>query len=90
MSRFYTKDPDAVLDYYVRWTAWLADDSITTSTWEVASGDVVLGDPIDLGPVQGVWVSEGTNGSHAVITNHIVTAEGREEDRSILLTIKEQ
>lgn len=32
----FFKDPDAVLDYGVDWTAWLGSDTIVTSTWVVS------------------------------------------------------
>ena len=40
MSR-YTKDPNAVLDYSVNWSAWLpANDTIAASAWTVMSDAV--------------------------------------------------
>ena len=90
MAALYAKDPEAVLDYYVNWAAWLGDDTIVTSTWAVdTASDVDLGDPIDLGPLQGIWVSGGTVHTTALLTNHILTAAGREDERTILLVIKE-
>ena len=32
----FLKDPDAVLDYSVDWSKWLAGDQIETSTWFVS------------------------------------------------------
>jgi hypothetical protein len=90
MLAAYAKDPAAVLDYYIDWTAWLAGDTILTSTWTVTGGDVTLGVPIDLGAIQGIWINAGTVGTHALVTNHIVTVEGRADDRSIALVLKEQ
>jgi hypothetical protein len=89
MAALYPKDPNAVLDYYVDWSAWLGSDSIVVSTWAKV-GDITLGSGIDLGPVQGVWVSGGTVATNAVLTNHILTVEGRVDDRSIILVLKEQ
>lgn len=89
MPALYAKDPQAVLDYYVNWAAWLGDDTIITSSW-AKTGDVTLGVTIDLGPVQGTWVSGGTSGSNATLTNHIITADGRADDRTIILVLREQ
>ena len=89
MLAAYAKDPTAVLDYYIDWTAWLAGDVILTSTW-TATGDVTLGLPIDLGAMQGIWISAGSVGTQALVTNHIITVDGRADDRSIALVVKEQ
>ena len=34
----FTKDPDAVLDYSVDWSLWLAGDQISTSEWLLEEG----------------------------------------------------
>ena len=34
----FTKDPDAVLDYSVDWSLWLAGDEISTSEWLLEEG----------------------------------------------------
>ena len=34
----FTKDPDAVLDYSVDWSLWLAGDEISTSEWILEEG----------------------------------------------------
>jgi hypothetical protein len=88
MTIIYTKDPSAVLDYYVDWTAWLGADTIVLSTW-AKTGDVLLGSGMDLGALQGIWVSGGTVHTQATLTNHIITAEGRQDDRSLIVLLKE-
>ena len=37
----FTKDPDAVLDYSVDWTLWLAGDQISTSEWILENGAAI-------------------------------------------------
>ena len=40
----FVKDPSAILDYYMDWTAWLASDTIVDSAW-LATGTVTISDP---------------------------------------------
>ena len=86
------KDPDADLDYGFDWTAWLGGtDTIIESTWLVpsASGLTAHSPSISTdGKVTSVWLKSG-NASRAVYaaTNHIKTAAGREDERSLRVTI---
>lgn len=89
----YTKDPDAVLDYTVSWAEWLPDnDTITASTFTVMSDDddaVTVDDTSFNATTTTVWLSGGKTGEKYTVTNHITTAAGRQDDRSLTLTIKE-
>jgi hypothetical protein len=89
MLASFVKDPAAVLDYTIDWSPWLADDAIITSTWTVV-GDVDLSDDANYSPVTQVWASGGTEGTLADLTNHVVTAEGREDERTIRLILRQQ
>jgi hypothetical protein len=83
------KDPNEVLDYDVDWTDRLeAGETITTSTFTVASGDVVVDDDSDAAGVCTVWLSGGTVGTTCVILNRIETSEGRIYDQSVKLRIR--
>ena len=87
MPDSYTKDPEALLDYYIDWTAWLGDDTIATSTWS-QTGTVTLSADAVLGGVTQIWVADGTLGECCAVTNHITTTAGRADDRSLLLVIR--
>jgi hypothetical protein len=88
------KDPEAVLDYQNNWgpagTNWLEDgETIVSSTFTVVEGDVTI-DSQDF-VVTGlatVWLSGGTAGTRCTITNHVVSSEGREDDISRRLRIR--
>jgi hypothetical protein len=86
------KDPDAVLDYPFDWTAWLPEgDTIATATGAIV-GTAVL-DSCDVdgdGLIVTPFVSGGAAGETCTLTVHIVTTEGREDDRTIYLKIKER
>lgn len=84
----YTKRAPAVLDYLVDWDTWLAaDESINTSTWMVASG---LTQPIPPALTQRtttVWLGSGVVGQSYVVTNRIMTTQGRTDERSFTIYI---
>lgn len=85
------KDPDAVLDYVLDWTAWLADITDTLASHTVTPD---LGITLDSSTIDGnkvvAWLSGGTEGETYQVVFHIVTASGREDDRSIFVTIAER
>jgi hypothetical protein len=85
-----TKDPDSRLDFAWDWTAWLEDgETITDHTVTVVSGDVTIDGATDeTGGVVTAWLEGGT--MRSVVTCHIVTSEGREDDRSRTITIRER
>ena len=88
LLKSFPKDPDAVLDYYLDWTSFLAGDTIVTLAW-VATGTVTIRDPAVVGDFTRIWVEGGTAGELVDLTNHIVTTEGREEDGTLRLKVRQ-
>ena len=85
------KDPQAVLDYGFDYIEWLDGDTLTASTWVVSGPDALL----TLAPAATfntvsttVWLTGGTLGEAYVVTNHITTAAGRQDDQCIYVVIK--
>lgn len=78
----FRKDPDAVLDYKVDWTAWLGDDTLTSSTFTASSDDLTLTLESNDETTATVWISGGVLRARYKVTHHITTSEGREEDRT--------
>ena len=83
-------DPDAVLDYPVDWSDWLPEGDTIESATVTAEVGVTVGTVDVTSPVVTAWISGGTVGATYDVTYHIVTAEGREDDRSITLVVKER
>lgn len=88
------KDPDATLDYCVDWGAdYLSGDVIAESSWTVSPVEVggieIVSDRSDL-LVAIVEVSGGIAGRLYRLTNHVVTAEGREDSRSIMMRVEKR
>ena len=85
----WDKDPDAVLDYAINWATWLDTDTISTSTWTVESG-LTKDSDTKTTTIATIWVSGGTLATSYSGVNHIVTAAGREEDRTVMWDVKER
>lgn len=84
------KDPEAVLDYAVDWgSQWLGVDVIAASSWSVSGpdGDLVVDTSSFTDDIATVWLSGGTLGGKYAVINHITTSEGREDDRTIVVTV---
>ena len=88
----YAKDPDAVLDYVWDWGtqgAWLGTDTIDSAVVTVPDG-LTLDDTIVTTTTVTAWLSGGTVGESYTVTCHIVTAGGREDDRSMIFSMEER
>jgi len=88
------KDPDAALDYSVDWgTEYLSGDVLATSSWSVDPGApgglAVVSQESDL-LIATVIVGGGVPGMLYRLTNHVVTASGREDSRSIMLRVEKR
>ena len=87
----FTKDPDAVLDYSVDWSLWLAGDEISTSEWiwrrarpSRRSTDT------NTTTKATVWLRGGQEGTTYLVTNRIVTVGGRTDDRTISVKVEDR
>jgi hypothetical protein len=74
------------LDYQILWSAWLAGDTITESTWSVPTG-LTKGSDDKTATTTTVWLSGGALDTRYRVRNTITTAGGRTKTRSIFLTI---
>lgn len=85
-------DPSAVLDYPMDWSAWLASGEVIISAEVTAPDDIqIAADPeIIGGTIVKPFISGGANGLKYDVRYHIATNQGREEDRSITLVVKER
>jgi hypothetical protein len=85
----FTKDPDAILDYAVDWSRWLAGDTIAASLWIVPAGLAKVTESNSATKAI-VWLSGGTAGQSYTVTNRITTAGGRTEDRSFTIRVEDR
>jgi hypothetical protein len=91
MPSEFSKDPDAVLDYEWDWEAWLAGDTIVDHDVDIPADPTGLTLDSDSASTTAVtaWISGGTAGESYTVTCHIVTAAGREDDRSMTFNVEE-
>ena len=85
----FTKDPEAVLDYSIDWSRWLAGDQIATSSWTVPSGLEKVSDT-QTGTRTTIWLRGGAIGESYSVTNRITTSGGRTDDRSFQVKIEDR
>jgi hypothetical protein len=84
-----TKDPQAVLDYTLDFSAWLpAGDTIVSHTTS-ASG-VAVDSSVTQSKAVVLWVSGGVVGQVASVTVRITTAQHRVDDRTIYFKLKQR
>jgi hypothetical protein len=86
----FTKDPDGIIDYTVRWTSWLpSGDTLSSSTWIVPAGIVKVSESNDTVDAV-IFLASGTVGVIYPLTNRIVTAGSRQNDQTISILIEEK
>lgn len=86
----YVKDPNDVLDYTIDWATWLATgDTITVSTFTVPTG-LTKQSESNTTTFATVWLTGGTAGVEYVVTNHVTSAAGRQEDQTIIVLVLEK
>lgn len=93
----FTKDPNARLDYTIRWSKWLRPgDSIASVTWEITSGDgeLTIGSgayaPSLEVTLATVWLEDGTAGADYTVRARATTTRGRIDDRSFVVQVRER
>jgi hypothetical protein len=85
----FPKDPNAVLDYKIDWTTWLAGDTISSSTWIVPSG-ITKTTESNTTTTTTIWLSGGTADTEYEVVNRIVTAGGRTDDRTLHIFVADR
>lgn len=89
MSAAWVKDPDAILDYTVDWSAWLVDDTIATLTVTPDDG-ITIDSSSHTDTTATAIISGGTAGNSYSVRFHIVTAGARTDDRTIALFVEQR
>lgn len=90
MTAVFAKDPDAVLDYQFDWSDWLtAGDTIASYTIDADTG-ITVDDDSNTTTAVTVWLSGGEALSNYNVTCHIVTAAGREDDRTAVIKVEDK
>lgn len=94
-----THDPNAKLDYWFDWNVaspatgktWLDGDTITSATVTCDDPTVAITSVTHTDTTVGCWVAvTSATVSPVKLKCHIVTAAGREDDRTMLITVAER
>ena len=88
-NKTFYKDPDAVLDYALDWTAWLGTDTIVTTIWTVENGITKVTDAAGA-KIMTLWLSGGTPGTSYTVAGKIVTAGGRTDERTLQIVVEQK
>lgn len=90
MAIKFTKDPSAVLDYVLDWSLWLSGgDTITAATSTPDAGITVASTAFTTTTTTS-WLSGGTAGTPYSVVVHITTAAGRQDERTMVINVKER
>ncbi len=85
----FIKDPAAIIDYTVRWLNWLDGDTISSFSWSIPTGIVNAGASGTTSDVK-IWLASGTVGQIYELTNQIITATARQDERTISILIEDK
>jgi hypothetical protein len=89
----FLKDPEAVLDYRVDWTAAVGGGALQTSNWAVepveAGGVTVVSAVLD-GALATVRLAGGLPGHVYVVGNRVMQADGTVDERSLTLRVEDR
>lgn len=91
MPRSFLKDDSAVLDYQWNWAGerpWLVNGDTIVSHTITADAGLTVDSSTATSTAVTVWLSGGTVGATYSVTCHIVTAAGREDDRTMTFTMQ--
>lgn len=102
-TTWFTKDPDAVLDYKFDWKAltnaspggtsdWLASsETISSKTITAQSGITIDSSSLtDTNTSVTVWLSGGTAGQSYTVACKIVTSASRTDERTITIMVEQR
>lgn len=88
LCQTFLKDPQAVLDYSIDWSAPLqsSGDTILTSSWSAAVGLTVVSSSY-VGNVATVFLLGGVDQTHYTATNTVTTAGGRTLAQDLVISV---
>ena len=89
MANSFLKDPQAVLDYEWDWSDWLGADTIATHTVTAPTGLTVASSSRTSTAVL-AWLTGGTAGVTYAVVCHITTTGGRQDDRTLQITVEDR
>lgn len=87
MTRVFTKDPAAKLDFSIDWSSWLGSDTIATAEWTVPDG-ITNALESKTATTTTIWLEGGTAHRQYAVACRITTNGGRIDDRTIYVEVR--
>jgi hypothetical protein len=84
------KDPDARKDYGRDWAPWLGQDELITAHTVTAPAGITIDTHAHSDTTVTCFLSGGTAGEDYKVTFHMVTNQGRSDDKSLIVKVREQ
>lgn len=90
ITRNVIKDPEAEVDFTLDWSDYLeGSDVIDTVTWTVPSG-ITKGATANTDTTTTIWLSSGENWEDYIVVCEILTTDGRTDQRSLRVMVRQQ
>jgi hypothetical protein len=86
----FIKDPDAILDYSIEWSKWLAGDQIQTGAWFASEQALETRGDSNTATRATVWLAGGVAGQSYTVTNRITTSGSRTDERSFDIQVEDR
>lgn len=86
----FVADPEALLEYSVDWTPWLADSETISSYTVTVPAGITLASHSQADGVVTAWITGGTVDTRYRVECKITTNQGRTDERSFTLAVKER
>lgn len=87
------KDPDAIVDYTFDWSEWLTTDTIVSATITIADSVTMVKNSqaiVDSNQSVRIWLSGGAARDRAAVSCKIVTLEGRTDERTFYIRVRDR
>lgn len=84
------KDPDSRIDYGWRWAKWLDGDTINSVIGIVTGTGLAVDDTEFDATNTKLWLTGGVDGTDYPVTTRITTVEGRTEDRTFIIPVRQK
>lgn len=90
----FTKDPDAVRQFQMDWTLWLADGETIADAEIIVDDDSATPVTVDSSShddeIVAFTLSGGTTGTAAKVTCRVTTSDGQVDDRTVDIRVRER
>jgi hypothetical protein len=86
----WIKDPDAVLDYTIDWSAWLGPDTLAGVDVTPSSDEITVDSTSFTDTTATAIISGGEDGTDYEIVFQITTAAALVDDRTITLLVRQR